>query len=87
VSCPCPCLCTPPETQSLVLVAAGFAGENALARYDQTAYTTIESQSQHGVSSFTYLRLNPTLMESYNFNTFANFVAAMKGVCRNQECA
>lgn len=55
---------------------AGFGGENALARYDQTAYSTIESQS-HSIAEFTYLRLGPTLMQGGNFQAFEAFVGAM----------
>jgi hypothetical protein len=67
-------------TRFLALCVTGYTGENALARYDQTAYNTIESQSHQGVSSFTYLRLNPTLMQSNNFGTFSQFVSAMKNL-------
>ena len=58
---------------------AGYGGENALARYDQTAYNTIESQSQ-SIAEFTYLRLGPTLMQSGNFQTFQGFVEAMANI-------
>ena len=58
---------------------AGFAGENALQRYDQTAYDTIKSQAV-GASAFTYLRLNDDLMSGTNWETFANFVGDMKNV-------
>lgn len=40
----------------------------------------IEQQSKnlgYLISSFTYLRLNPTLFQGNNFNTFAQFVGAM----------
>lgn len=59
---------------------AGFGGENALARYDETAYNSILQQCAaaprvpHG---FTYLRLDDTLMQQQNLNTFAAFTAKM----------
>ena len=58
---------------------AGFAGENALVRYDQTAYDTIKTQAS-GASAFTYLRLSDDLMSGSNWDTFANFVNDMKYV-------
>ncbi|KAH0784990.1 glycosyl hydrolase [Histomonas meleagridis] len=53
-----------------------FEGENALERYDWTAYNQIKSWVYQGLSTFTYLRLCDTLMNN-NFNDFKNFVNAM----------
>lgn len=53
-----------------------FEGENALERYDWTAYNQIKSWVSQGLSTFTYLRLGSTLMNSY-FSDFKNFVNAM----------
>jgi beta-amylase len=60
-----------------------FSGENALPRYDQTAYNTIESQSCYQgqpIESFTYLRLSDELLTNpTNLNTFQSFVENMVG--------
>jgi len=54
-----------------------FNGENALARYDDTAYKTIESY-RNGMKDFTYLRLGPMLTEyDGNFDRFKAFVQRM----------
>lgn len=61
----------------------GFGGENALPRFDQTAYNTILGQSQNNgklISDFTYLRLSSALLESDNFNTFKGFVNSMSNL-------
>jgi len=56
--------------------SVNLSGENALPRYDNTAYSKIESykKSLHG---FTYLRLNGDLLSGNNFNNFKNFVNSM----------
>jgi len=53
-----------------------FNGENALPRYDNTAYNQILSYSNN-LHAFTYLRLGDTLLSSNNFNTFRSFVGNM----------
>lgn len=55
---------------------AGFSGENALPRFDATAYNTILQQAS-GLQAFTYLRLGPTLMQASNLDTFTSFVHKM----------
>merc|ERR1712190_1104 len=51
-------------------------GENALPRYDDEAYRKIESYKA-SLHSFTYLRLNPNLLNVDNFNKFKGFVGQM----------
>ena len=66
----------------------GFAGENALPRYDATAYGTIEAQaSSLGflINDFTYLRLSDTLLQSNNFGSFRNFVQQMANLSPSSE--
>lgn len=53
-----------------------FNGENALPRYDNTAYGKIESYKSH-VNDFTYLRLNGDLLNGGNWDNFKNFVNSM----------
>lgn len=53
-----------------------FNGENALPRYDSTAYNKIESYKNR-LSSFTYLRLSDDLLNGENLNNFKNFVSEM----------
>eukprot|EP00698_Gefionella_okellyi_P012059 TRINITY_DN3220_c0_g1_i2.p1 TRINITY_DN3220_c0_g1~~TRINITY_DN3220_c0_g1_i2.p1 ORF type:complete len:415 (-),score=75.70 TRINITY_DN3220_c0_g1_i2:1163-2407(-) len=65
--------------------AAGlhYGGENALARYDQTAYQTIEAASDVGgrlISAFTYLRLDSTLLTGSNWQVFSSFVSNMNNL-------
>eukprot|EP00455_Lapot_gusevi_P007391 TRINITY_DN1315_c0_g1_i1.p1 TRINITY_DN1315_c0_g1~~TRINITY_DN1315_c0_g1_i1.p1 ORF type:complete len:442 (-),score=177.01 TRINITY_DN1315_c0_g1_i1:380-1705(-) len=81
---PSQCNCSPQQlvyqTHNAANTAGiGYAGENALARYDQTAYNTIlnAAGAQGKIHSFYYLRLDDTLMQSNNLNTFANFANAM----------
>lgn len=62
--------------QAAAAAGVGFAGENALPRYDATAYNTIVQQSQ-GAEGFTYLRLGSELMQSGNLQTFQQFVQRM----------
>eukprot|EP00753_Platysulcus_tardus_P021351 PLAT886.2.p2 GENE.PLAT886.2~~PLAT886.2.p2 ORF type:complete len:350 (-),score=175.92 PLAT886.2:61-1110(-) len=81
---PADCDCGPFELVRQTKQAAheagiAYGGENALARYDQLAYTTIEQQASYlmPLDAFTYLRLGTTLLESNNLATFAKFVKAM----------
>jgi len=81
---PASCMCAPEELVYQTLKAAqasniGYEGENALPRYDSTAYQTIEYESNRvfPISGFDYLRLDPTLLQSNNLNVFAQFVSAM----------
>jgi beta-amylase len=60
-----------------------YCGENALQRYDTTAYSEIlhQATSNGGViSSFTYLRLTSDLLSGSNWNNFENFVNQMHNV-------
>lgn len=61
------------------LLRAGFGGENALPRFDATAYNTILQQASQGapLQAFTYLRLGPELMQDNNLDTFTTFVHKM----------
>eukprot|EP01125_Pyxidicula_operculata_P021785 TRINITY_DN8637_c0_g1_i1.p1 TRINITY_DN8637_c0_g1~~TRINITY_DN8637_c0_g1_i1.p1 ORF type:complete len:445 (-),score=89.28 TRINITY_DN8637_c0_g1_i1:135-1469(-) len=56
-----------------------FAGENALPRYDQTAYNTIvyESTRVFVINAFTYLRLDGNLLSGGNWNNFVSFLQTM----------
>uniref|UniRef100_A0A6B2L506 Beta-amylase n=1 Tax=Arcella intermedia TaxID=1963864 RepID=A0A6B2L506_9EUKA len=78
------CCCSPENLVYQTLVAAKnngivYKGENALPRYDQTAYNTIKYESNRvgPIGGFTYLRLGDTLMQSNNFQTFSSFVNQM----------
>eukprot|EP00742_Colponemidia_sp_Colp-10_P002201 GILJ01002353.1.p1 GENE.GILJ01002353.1~~GILJ01002353.1.p1 ORF type:complete len:476 (+),score=54.94 GILJ01002353.1:113-1429(+) len=58
----------------------GYAGENALPRFDYDAYQQIQQQAfsqGHDLENFTYLRLGPDLMSDNNLYNFANFVKSM----------
>jgi len=59
-----------------------YEGENALPRYDSTAYQTIiDNSRQNGtIDAFTYLRLGSTLFNGDNWNNFRNFVNTMKNL-------
>lgn len=67
-------------------VGIKVASENALPCYDREGYNKIlqnakppsDPDGKH-LSAFTYLRLNPTLMEINNFSEFARFVKRMHG--------
>jgi len=81
---PAECACGPFELVQQAHAAAdsryaAFSGENALQRYDQTAYDTIKSQAV-GADAFTYLRLNDDLMSGPNWDSFARFVSDMQNV-------
>ncbi|KAK2372389.1 Beta-amylase 3, chloroplastic, variant 2 [Trifolium repens] len=57
-------------------IAGGeLAGENALERYDSSAYGQVLSTS--GLSAFTYLRINKRLLEGENWRQFVDFVLSM----------
>lgn len=76
--------CAPEELVGQTLNAAKsvgipYAGENALNRYDQTAYNTIQYESVRvkPIEAFTYLRLGDTLLQQSNWQTFTSFVNKM----------
>jgi len=56
-----------------------YQGENALNRYDSTAYASIlyEVKRIGGIDAFTYLRLGNDLFSGNNFNLFTTFVQDM----------
>lgn len=57
-----------------------YFGENALQRYDTTAYNQILSESYYtgqAIGGFTYLRLSDTLFQGSNWSNFCNFVNSM----------
>ncbi|KAL3702312.1 hypothetical protein R1sor_020334 [Riccia sorocarpa] len=65
------------------------ASENALPCYDRDGYNKILENSKplknpdgRHLVAFTYLRLNPTLMEEHNLKEFAFFVNRLHGICR-----
>lgn len=64
-----------------------LAGENALERYDASAYrqviATNRSDSGNGLAAFTYLRMNKRLFEGENWQQFVEFVKNMKEGGRN----
>ena len=83
---PASCACGPAELVDQTENEAfshniGYGGENALPRYDTTAYQQIQSQSYRAgskpISSFTYLRLSDTLFQGQNWSNFCNFVQTM----------
>jgi len=53
-----------------------FNGENALPRYDRTAFSKIESWKST-MHDFTYLRMCNDLLSGDNWNNFKNFVRSM----------
>eukprot|EP01018_Ginkgo_biloba_P012649 Gb_02987 [translate_table: standard] len=84
--------CSPEGLLKQVTLAArkadvALAGENALARYDESAYTQIIAKSnlklrdsnQHSnpMCAFTYLRMNQQLFQSENWRHFVWFVRNM----------
>lgn len=58
-----------------------LAGENALERYDETAFSQVMSTSRAsdtiGLSAFTYLRMNKNLFDGENWRNFVGFVRSM----------
>lgn len=61
--------------------SAKLAGENALERYDEAAYSQVLATSRAdegiGLSAFTYLRMNKKLFEGENWRHFVAFVKGM----------
>jgi beta-amylase len=60
--------------------AAGveLAGENALERYDEAAFSQVASTARGAaLAAFTYLRMNKTLFDGDNWRQFVSFVRAM----------
>lgn len=62
------------------------ASENALPCYDRVGFNKILENAKprkdpdgRCLAAFTYLRLNPTLMEEQNFKEFARFVKRLHG--------
>lgn len=82
---PSSCNCAPEELVGQTLVAAknagiGYEGENALPRYDNSAYQQIQYEANRvtRIQGFDYLRLDSTLLSSgNNWNTFVSFVQQM----------
>ncbi|KYQ89107.1 hypothetical protein DLAC_10339 [Tieghemostelium lacteum] len=81
---PSNCECGPQQLVAQTLLSAEsagvkYSGENALQRYDSTAYQEIEIESSlyYLISGFSYLRLTPQLLQSPNIGTFASFVQTM----------
>lgn len=85
---PAECACGPFELvqqtkQSAINQHASYSGENALQRYDQTAYDTMKTQATSlgkDIDALTYLRLTDELMSGNNWNTFAQFVKEMQSL-------
>ena len=60
-----------------------YSGENALQRYDTTAFDTIKSQATSlnwDIDAMTYLRLTDELMSGSNWENFQNFVSDMRNL-------
>ncbi|EGG18434.1 hypothetical protein DFA_03928 [Cavenderia fasciculata] len=81
------CECRPQELvaqtkQSAQQAGIGYSGENALPRYDQGAYSEIETESTlyFLIDGFSYLRLSSDLLSSSNFPLFQQFVSTMKSL-------
>ena len=77
---PCHANCSPEglvnQVKMATKIAGGeLAGENALERYDSSAYGQVLSTS--GLSAFTYLRINKRLLEGENWRQFVDFVVSM----------
>ena len=85
---PAECKCGPYELvqqtkQAALNYKGSYSGENALQRYDQTAYDTIKNQATSlgtDIEAFTYLRLTDDLMSGVNWDTFAAFVSDMNNL-------
>ncbi|RLN41353.1 beta-amylase 3, chloroplastic [Panicum miliaceum] len=75
--------CSPEQLVRQVKAAASaagveLAGENALERYDEAAFSQVVSTaSGAGMAAFTYLRMNKTLFDGDNWRQFVSFVRAM----------
>lgn len=75
------CHSRPEEMVMQVAMATGsagveFSGENALLRYDRTAFAQVRSYKAH-LGSFTYLRLRADLLEPQSLARFAEFVSSL----------
>ncbi|KAF0930120.1 hypothetical protein E2562_030293 [Oryza meyeriana var. granulata] len=56
----------------------GLAGENALERYDESAFAqVVATAASAGLGAFTYLRMNKKLFDGDNWRQFVSFVKAM----------
>jgi beta-amylase len=84
---PASCLCGPEELVGQTLQAAknagiGYEGENALPRYDTSAYQQIQYESNRvmRIQGFDYLRLDSTLLSGGNWNNFISFVKQMHSI-------
>ena len=83
---PASCKCGPFELvqqtkKSAMAYGTAYSGENALQRYDQTAYDTMKTQATSlgkNIDALTYLRLTDDLMSSNNWNLFKQFVNDMR---------
>lgn len=78
--------CSNPQTlvrqtiDSVRATGGHYDGENALPRYDNTAYGTIIENSRQGpgtIKAFTYLRLDGNLLSGQNWENFKGFVRGM----------
>ncbi|PAN48410.1 hypothetical protein GQ55_9G393600 [Panicum hallii var. hallii] len=75
--------CSPEQLVRQVKAAASaagveLAGENALERYDEAAFSQVVSTARGaGLAAFTYLRMNKTLFDGDNWREFVSFVRAM----------
>ncbi|KAF8728142.1 hypothetical protein HU200_018725 [Digitaria exilis] len=75
--------CSPEQLVRQVKAAARdagveLAGENALERYDQAAFSQVVSTARGaGLAAFTYLRMNKTLFDGDNWRQFVSFVRDM----------
>jgi len=79
--------CSSPESlvgQTLNSAAGlvDYQGENALPRYDTTAYNTIKYEATRvfPIHAFSYLRLGNNLLQGSNWANFKNFVNNMNNV-------
>lgn len=75
------CASGPEELVKQVMAATAshgiaLGGENVLPRFDDTAYSKIESYKS-GMQVFTYLRLGNDLLNGANWNRFQSFVSKM----------
>ncbi|WVZ57685.1 hypothetical protein U9M48_008038 [Paspalum notatum var. saurae] len=75
--------CSPEQLVQQVKAAARsagveLAGENALERYDEAAFSQVVSTARGaGLAAFTYLRMNKKLFDGDNWRQFVSFVRAM----------
>ncbi|RCV43741.1 hypothetical protein SETIT_9G317500v2 [Setaria italica] len=75
--------CSPEQLVQQVKAAASaagveLAGENALERYDEAAFSQVVSTARGaGLAAFTYLRMNKALFDGDNWREFVSFVRAM----------